>query len=380
VRVEPETEILSARRLGRATLARQSLLESSTLDVVAAVEAIGGLQAQEPASPYIGLWARLANFDATSLDAALAERRLVKGTLMRRTVHVVSAEDYRALWTASQAPLGGARRADRRDVPDQALLDELRAFAAGFASEPRSLSELRDALGDRHGRPADELLWWLRWTQPLVHTPADVAWSFGRRPLLLHADAWLGKARWKARSAAVEHLVRRYLGAFGPASVADIARWAGISVATVRPGVEAVDAAGHLQRFATETGRALVDLVGTPLPDEDVAAPPRLLPMWDSTVLAHDDRTRIVSDKDRARIIARNGDTLPVILVDGLVAGRWWAVVEDGRTRIELEPFRRLDAADRVAVEELGDRLARFVEPLEANVYARYQRWRNDDT
>jgi hypothetical protein len=102
--------------------------------------------------------------------------------------------------------------------------------------------------------------------------------------------------------------------------------------------------------------------------------------MWDSTVLAHDDRTRIVSDKDRARIIARNGDTLPVILVDGLVAGRWWAVVEDGRTRIELEPFRRLDAGDRVAVEELGDRLARFVEPLEANVYARYQRWRNDDT
>jgi hypothetical protein len=100
--------------------------------------------------------------------------------------------------------------------------------------------------------------------------------------------------------------------------------------------------------------------------------------MWDSTVLAYDDRTRIVSDADRARIIARNGDTLPVFLVDGVVAGRWWPVTDGARTRIELEPFRRLASADRGALEELGDRLARFVEPLEPNVYSRYQRWRKD--
>ena len=120
-------------------------------------------------------------------------------------------------------------------------------------------------------------------------------------------------------------------------------------------------------------------MVGASLPDEDVKAPPRLLPMWDSTVLAYADRTRVISDADRARIVARNGDTLPVILVDGLVAGRWWALADGGRTRIELEPFRLLARSDRAALEELAERLAHFVEPHEPNVYSRYQRWRKDD-
>jgi len=177
----------------------------------------------------------------------------------------------------------------------------------------------------------------------------------------------------------MELLVRRYLGAFGPATIADIARWAGMTVAAVRPGVEAVDDAGDLRTYRDEAGRVLADLAGAALPDEDVPAPPRLLPMWDSAVLAHDDRTRIISDEDRARIIARNGDTLASLFVDGVVAGRWWAVVDGARTRIELEPFRRLATPDRIVLEELADRLARFVEPLEPSVYARYRRWRKDD-
>ncbi|MFL5686357.1 MAG: winged helix DNA-binding domain-containing protein [Chloroflexota bacterium] len=371
--------VLSTRRLNRATLARQLLLQPSKLDVVSAVEAIGGLQAQEPASPYIGLWARLGDFDTATLDSAFAERRLVKGRLMRRTVHIASASDYRSLWTATQGTLTGARRGDRRDVPEPSLLRELREFGARFAAQPRALAELRDRLGERDGRSADELAWWLRRIHPFVEVPSDVRWSYARRPLLVDADAWLSSGEWPDPGAAMEHLVRRYLGAFGPASLADVARWAGVSVAAIRPGVDAVEAAADLRMYRAESGRALVDLADAPLPDEDIAAPPRLLPMWDSTVLAHDDRTRIISDADRPQIIAPNGDTLPSILVDGFVAGRWWAVAEDGRTRIELEPFRRLSAPDRVALEEVADRLARFVAPIEPAVYARYKRWRKDD-
>ena len=371
--------VLSRRRLGRATLARQSLLDASNADVVAALEATGGLQAQEPASPYIALWARLAAFEPGTLDRALAERRLVKGTLMRRTVHIVSAADYRALWSATQGPLERARRTDRRDVPDPSEVRDLRRFGADFASQPRSLPELRDAIGERDGRSADERVWWLRRVHPLVHVPDDAPWSFGRRPLLVDADAWLGPGEWPDPIGAMELLVRRYLAAFGPATIADIARWAGMTVAAVRPGVEAVDDAGDLRTYRDEAGRVLADLAGAALPDEDVPAPPRLLPMWDSMVLAHDDRTRIISDEDRARIIARNGDTLASLFVDGVVAGRWWAVVDGARTRIELEPFRRLATPDRIVLDELADRLARFVEPLEPSVYARYRRWRKDD-
>jgi hypothetical protein len=357
-------------------LARQLLLESADMDVVDAVEWIGGLQAQEPASPYIGLWARLARFDAADVTAAIADRRLVKSTLMRATLHLVSARDFRSLWPAIVPMLENQRRQDRLEPPSAERLAALRERVATYAAQPRSLTELREHLGDLDGLPADELVWWLRRRHPLAHAPASVPWSFGRRPLLADADAWLGTGEWPDPAAAMEHLVRRYLAAFGPASVADVARWAGLSVPRVRAGVEAVEAAHDLRRFRTETGRALVDLAGAPLPDEDVPAPPRLLPMWDSIVLAYADRTRVVSDADRARMVARNGDTLPVFLVDGVVAGRWWANVEGGRTRIELEPFRRLAASDRRALEELGDRLARFVEPHEPAVYSRYQRWR----
>lgn len=375
-RTAASAEVLSTRRLGRATLARQLLLEPADIDVVDAVERVGGLQAQEPASPYIGLWARLSRFDAADLTGAIVDRRLVKSTLMRATLHLVTARDFRSLWPAIVPMLQNQRRQDRLEPPPAERLAALRERVATYATEPRSLTELRQHVGELDGLPADELVWWLRRRHPLAHAPTAVPWSFPRRPLLADADAWLGDGEWANPATALERLVRRYLAAFGPASVADIARWAGLSVGRVRAGVDAVGAAGELRHFRADMGRALVDLADAPLPDEDVQAPPRLLPMWDSTVLAYDDRTRVVSDADRARIVARNGDTLAVFLVDGVVAGRWWAVVERGRTRIELEPFRRLAASDRTALEEIGDRLARFVEPHEPNVYSRYQRWR----
>jgi hypothetical protein len=372
------TEVLSQRRLNRATLARQLLLEPSRVGVVRAVGQIGGLQAQEPASPYIGLWARLADFGAADLDAAIQARDVLKGSLMRATLHLVTATDYRAMWPATVPMIEHIRRQDRIQPPSSRSLTALRKRIRSFTSTPQSLTALRNHVGDVDGMAADELLWWLRRRLPMAHVPTGGAWSFGRRPMIADADAWLGDGQWASPEAGVEHLVRRYLGAFGPASLADIAQWSGLPVARLRPGVAAVETAGDLRHFRSERGRSLIDLADGPRPAEDLPAPPRLLPMWDSTVLAFADRTRIVSDADRRRVIARNGDTLPVFLVDGVVAGRWWAAADGGHTRIELEPFRRLRAADRRTLEGLADRLAAFVEPHEPNVYARYQRWRND--
>jgi len=373
------TEVLSQRRLNRATLGRQLLLEPAGLKVTEAIERIAGLQAQEPASPYIGLWARLADFDAADLDKAIESRAVVKGTLMRSTVHIVSATDYRALWPAILPMLEGIRRQDRVHPPSARRLAALRRRVTSFTATPRSLTALREHVGDVDGLTGDEVVWWLRRRLPLAHAPTGESWSFGRRPLLAHADSWLRAGPWADESTAIEHLVRRYLGAFGPASLADIAQWSGLPVARIRPGVAAVEASGDLMAFRSERGRALIDLADAPRPSDDIAAPPRLLPMWDSTVLAFADRSRMLSDEDRTRVIARNGDTLPVFLVDGLVAGRWWATAEGKRTRIELEPFRRLAAKDRRTLERLGRKLAAFVAPHEPNVYARYQRWRKDD-
>ena len=370
--------ILSQRRLNRATLARQLLLERADLGTVEGVERIAGLQAQEPASPFIGLWTRLAGFVPADLDAALAARSVVKGTLMRTTVHLVSARDYRDLWPAVRPDRDTSRRTDRDDPPDPVRFAALQADVEAFTARPRSLTELRAHIGSIDGKTPDELVWWLRRRTPFVHAPAAVPWAFGRRPQIVHADAWLPTdVAWAAEPEAIERLVRRYLAAFGPASMADIAQWSGLRVARLAPGVAAIEAAGDLRHVASPARRRLLDLVDAPLPDEDTPAPPRLLPMWDSTLLAFADRTRLISDADRRVVVARNGDTLPSFTVDGMVAGLWWAEPDrSGRPRIVLDPFRALSSTARRALEREGEQLADVLEPLEPTVYARYRYWR----
>lgn len=376
---------LTQAELSRATLARQGLLEPVAIDTVTAVERFGGLQAQEPASPSIALWTRLAAFQAEELDAAFRARNVVKATLMRATLHAVSATDYRALLPAVLPMLRAIRRGDRREAPDLEHLALLSERAAAFTREPRSLTELREHLADHaaHLEP-EEVVWWLRRHMTFVHAPAEDGspWSFGRRPRIVEAGAWLGAddggvLAFEPEASGVRHLVRRYLRAFGPATVADIAAWSGLPMASLRPAVERLVAESALWHGVDERDRPLIDLPDAPRPPADTSAPPRLLPMWDSVLLAHADRTRVISDADRSIVIARNGDTLPTILVDGRVAGLWWADTDaGGRTRITIEPFRPIPAGVRRALEAEGERLASFVEPIEPRVYARYQRWR----
>ncbi|HEU0244728.1 MAG TPA: winged helix DNA-binding domain-containing protein [Candidatus Limnocylindrales bacterium] len=379
--------VLSSAALNRATLARQLFLERAAVDPVAAAGAVGGLQAQEPASPFIALWTRLEGLDAGAVRTAFEERRLVKATLMRGTLHAVPAADYRQLAPA-MAPLidGALSRAGRGPRPDDASLARFRAAAVELAATPRRNSELRDLLAalEAAGGTADAgaaqrtdgggTWWWIRRHVPLVHAPVEAPWSFERRPWLVAADAWLtGDGGFADATAGTVHLLRRYLGAFGPATIADAASWSRLQVALLRPVLATLEAAGELVHLRDEAGRALVDLVGAARPDETTPAPPRLLPMWDSVLLGHADRSRIVAAADRARVVAANGDTYPTFLVDGRVAGLWWAVAEHGRTRIELEPFRELAAGTRHALEREAEALAAFVEPHEPDVYRRYR-------
>ena len=372
---------LDARALGRATLARQHLLEraSTEVGVVDLIERVGGLQAQEPASPSIALWTRRHAFGAEELASAITARQVVKGTLMRTTLHAVSSADHRRLRPAVAPSASGIRRQDRRDPPDDETMARLLAATGAWTAQPRSLTELRAHLAPLWPeRDPDEVLWWARRSAPLVHAPDPTApWSYGRRPRLVDATAWLGEAPRIALAGSLEHLVRRYLGAFGPATAGDIAAWSGVAVTTLRPAITALDERDVLWHGQDARGRTLLDLHDAPRPDADTPAPPRLLPMWDSLLLAHADRTRVIDDADRAVVIARNGDTLATFLVDGRVAGLWWAEAADGgRTHIAIEPFQPIPAPTMTALRDEADALAAFVEPHEPLVYARYRRWR----
>jgi hypothetical protein len=367
-------EVLTQDRLNRATLARQLLLERAAIRPTTAVKRIGGLQAQEPASPYIALWSRLAAFDPATLDRAFHGRRVVKATLMRSTLHVVTRDDYSHLLPATLPMLRGLNRRGQGPEPPPERIHALADDALAFASRPRANTELREHLaGLVDDMSADDALWFVRRYAAWVHAPSTVPWSFGRRPILTGASAWLGETSFAEEATALEYLARHYLAAFGPATVADMAAWSGLAIARLRPALAGIDAVGGLRRYSDEHGRELLDLAEASIPAADVEAPARFLPMWDSVLLAYADRTRMIGDEHRKVVTARNGDTLPTYLVNGRVAGLWWAEPDGVASRIALEPFVRLSREERRDVEREGERLAAFVGPIEPAVYRRYR-------
>lgn len=353
---------LTARRLNRATLARQLLLAREPLDAAQGVRRVVALQAQEAASPYIALWNRLSGFDPGELDAAFAGRAVVKATLMRITLHAVHAGDYPVFHAAMLPTVRAARLGDRRFTSSGLSAgdaDALISRLVEFTAQPRANGECQKLL-DTPG------VWWaLRTFAPLQHAPTGGPWSFGPRPSYIAAPP-----RFPAdQDESARTLVRRYLEAFGPASVPDFARFTLFSRSRTRNAVQSMTAA--LERLEGPDGAELFDVPGAPLPAEDIPAPPRLMAMWDSILLAYADGGRVIPPAYRQLITRRNGDVLPTLLVDGYVAGVW-RPVEGG---IEATAFHRLpgQAWDGLAAEARA--LVAFLAGRQPQVYRRYAHW-----
>ena len=363
---------LTPRQLNRATLARQLLLRREHLDPVSAVSRLGALQAQEPASPYLALWTRLADLDAAALGAALQDRRLVKATLHRSTLHLISAADYQAAVTAITVVLRTKWMNEARGLPVVRTLPELAEESLAYAAEPRTNMEMRDHAGTLgEPVPGDDLWRRIRRYGHFVQVPGREPWSFGRRPSHVAARAWI-EGSPADELASLEHVVRSHLVAFGPSRLADVSQWSGLAVGRLKVGLDRIR---EVRTFRDEGGHELFDLPGTPLPDADTPAPPRFLPMWDEILLAYKDRGRVLPERHRRRVIAPNGDVLPTYMVNGLVAGLWWAEGgHDEPTRIVLEPFEPFDARTRQALEKESERLAEFLVSREPRVYRRYRR------
>jgi hypothetical protein len=337
--------ILTERDLNRALLARQLLLERANTTIPKALDRIGGIQAQYAPSMYIGLWSRLEGFEREQLTRALERGSVVQGTLMRATIHLVSKADY---WPCAAGIRKDQRewwlRVHGRGTDTRELIADARKVRRAMRGKTLRRAELEEVLGKRLGLSGLAL--------DLVRVPPAGTWERRRADLYALAEDWVGPANATAAQG-VELLVRRYLQGFGPAPAKDIAAWAGLNVATIRPALDSLS----LRRFHDERGKELLDLPRAPLPDPDTPAPPRFLAVWDAMLLNHARRTGILPEQYRPRIFnVRTPNSMNTFLVDGQVGGTWR--YEQGRIR--LEPFRRLPKEARVELNEEAERLAAF--------------------
>jgi hypothetical protein len=337
---------LTLRELNRALLARQMLLERRKLTVQQAVERICAIQAQWPQSPYIALWTRLTGFRKEQLTRALEEKRVVKSQLFRITLHITSARDY-PYYAAAWLP---AARDTTPGVTTKKLDELSRLVKKAAMNGPVTQAEV-EALAAEGMRG---FRWRTRTLAPLLHLPPSGTWSHYGSVQLRAMEAHLG-IELPAREDGAEHLVKRYLAAFGPATQQDLLRFAGVRVGDLRAGLDRIE----LRTFRDERGRVLLDLPRAPLPGEDTVAPVRFLPKWDSSLLAYapPERTRILPEKYRSTVIRKNGDVIPTVLVDGFVAASWNV---DRKGKLKISPLRRLSKAERSELDEEGERLVAF--------------------
>ncbi|MEU6153773.1 winged helix DNA-binding domain-containing protein [Actinosynnema sp. NPDC047251] len=351
------TEVLSRRAVGRATLARQFLLERTTRPVADVVSHLVGLQAQTPHTWYTGLWTRIADFRPADAADLLRDRGLVRTALMRSTIHLVTPADALGLRPLVQPALDRDlfhNHTHRKDVDG---LDVDAVVAAGrevLAERPRTNKELGALLHETWpDRAPAALAYAVRCLVPLVQVPPRGLW--GRSGPIAHTsvETWLGSGVTDRPSAT--DMVRRYLAAFGPATVNDVQTWARLT--RLREVVEQLP----LVRFTDEDGQELFDLPDAPRPDEDTPAPVRFLYDFDNLLLSHADRRRVVTADVKARQYNPHGPVPQFFLVDGVTAGDWRVVRTKESATLELRPFHRLPAPDEV--EREGSALLAFLAP-----------------
>jgi hypothetical protein len=348
---------LGPHALNRALLERQMLLRRSELSAFDAIEHLVGMQAQVPTAPYLGLWTRLEGFAVEELSGLITERRAVRASMMRATIHLVSDRDFLALRAVVQPVL-------ERDVYGNSTygkdhlegLDVGAVLAVGrtlLEERPRTAAELRRLLGPQWpDRDPAALAYAVRGLLPLVHVPPRGLWGESGPVALTTAEVWLSRS--VAPDRAADEAILRYLTAFGPATVADARTWSGLTglrevFERLRPRVVVV---------RDERGRELFDVPGAPLPDPETPSPPRFLPEFDNALLSHADRSRIIADEHRGALF--KDPYMRGVLLDGFVCGTWKLERTREKATLVIELFKPLMDEDRDALAEEGSRLLTF--------------------
>jgi hypothetical protein len=353
-----EGTVLTQRQLNRILLARQYLLERIDTPVAEILEHLVGMQSQVPCDPYIGLWSRLTEFHPDNLSRLMLDRSAVRASLMRGTIHLVTADDFLFLRSLTFPLHARALRAtDHGRKLDPELVPEMLDLGRELLTrEPLTLKSLGGRLGQRWPDiPPVSMAQAIRFLLPLVQITPRGVWGASHQATWALAEQWIGRPI--PLDSNPEQMVLRYLRAFGPATVADIATWSGVSgqrqvVERMRP---------QLRVFRNELGQELFDIPDGVITDQETPAPVRFLPGFENALLSHKDRTRIISEDRRKAIGSNNGLFQATYLVDGFVAGTWGIETTKERATLILRPFERHAAETIRELEAEGTKLISFV-------------------
>lgn len=355
----PADRVLGLRALNRSLLERQLLLRRIDMPVPDAVEHLLGLQAQAPKPPYYGLWSRLGRFDPHELGRMLERREVVRLTLMRGTVHLVTVRDALVLRPLVQGVVervhNGAFGRRMGGVDPRELAVAVRELLAAGPLTARELGRrlVEGGIGDDVEAIGNAA----RVYVPLVQVPPRGVWGAGGQARYAPLESWTG--REPAAEPSTDEVVLRYLRAFGPASVADMQSWSGLTrlkevFERLRP---------QLMSFGDERRRELFDLPDAPRPDPDVPAPVRFLGEYDNVLLGHADRRRIIPEEFPWRAMLADGRFVNNLLVDGMLRATWWIEHERNRATLAIRPFRKLSKPDRDEVLAEARRILDFGAP-----------------
>lgn len=366
-------EVLNTRTLNRALLLRQGLLERSPTPPLEMVERLVGMQAQVPGNPYVGLWSRIAEFQPQQLSDAIADRRAVRASAMRATIHLLSARDCLAIQPIAATVLAKTFQSQfgRRLTATGADVEAVVAAGRELLDErPRTRAEIRDLLAPRWPEVEPELLGHaVVHLTPLVQIPPRGLWDGRGQATWAPTGQWLGAEL--DRDPSVDRLVLRYLAAFGPASTADMRTWS--TLTGLRAVVERLRP--RLRTFHDENGRELLDVEDGLFADPDTPAPPRFLPEYDNLTLSHADRSRVLTGVGPGAPFPRGG-TVGALLADGVYRANWQLAERDGTATLTIDRFapRKSDPAGTLAaVEEEAERFVRFIAPDAAGHVVRFE-------
>jgi len=326
-----------------------------------------GAQSQVMSAAYLQIWTRNHTITRPQVENALWKTRtLVKTSLMRQTLHLIPTDEF-LLYIAALRP---SRLAQAMRVMDRCgITREESAALIPSIMEILSAGPLRrpDIAAALRPKASKRVRFWMENSWSLVRLPvAEGLICYGRGEgneiVFIRTDHWLPKLKLELMPAPQAQcaLFRRYLRAYGPATLADFSHWAGLPMQEVKALPPLLEAelteipGGKKSSFLLRGDVAVLN------DSSDTKTSVRLLPIFDSYLLAHREKDHLLSAQHYKRVYRNQGWISPVVLIDGAIAGVWSHKLQNKKLLVEIESFGKLSKGERAGIEREAEHLAAY--------------------